>query len=72
MSALTAILCVLLYLGLITSPGSYLESEIYNLERDNQAQVDAVENDPVLYPQVIDTYTPDTEWIHVETDTEHY
>lgn len=62
------LLAILLYLVVITSPNTYLQTEINQYEIDNQAQVDAVENDPVLLPQVVQTYGPATANIVVVDD----
>lgn len=64
------LLCVLLYLVLITSPNTYTEQYIYDTESANQAQVDQVESDPVLYPQVIAEYMDEAELIVVSNPEE--
>lgn len=61
--ALFSLVCVLLSLFLINSPGEYTEQAIYDTERANQSQVDAIENDPTAYQLVVDTYGDDAEYV---------
>lgn len=66
-----ALLCVMLHLLLIFSPGVYTTQTIYTIEQQNQAQIDAVENDPVLYNQVKAQYAGEASRIQVSNDSEY-
>jgi hypothetical protein len=50
------ILSILLYLNVITSPGTYCMSDIRNDVVNNQTDVNKVQSDAALLTNVIDTY----------------
>jgi len=54
--AMQIILSILLYLGVISSPGTYYVSQINNDVVTNQASVNTVKSDPALLQSVINTY----------------
>lgn len=66
-----ALLAVLLFLTYIVSPGTYSTATIYSIEQQHQAQVDAVENDPVLYNQVKMDYTDEASRIILKDEIEN-
>ncbi len=66
------LLCILLFLSVIFSPGTYYQSEIDQFEIDNQAQIDAIHADPLLEQQIVDDYSPQLEFIDViDPDVEY-
>lgn len=59
------LLCVLLWLSAIASPGSYSEAEVYAIEDANQPVVDNTLQDPTAMSTILITYGPDAELIYV-------
>jgi predicted PurR-regulated permease PerM len=59
------ILCILLYLTVIFSPGTYTTTQIHNLEQQNHTQVQAVQQNPTLIQQVQTTYIEDAQRVKV-------
>ncbi len=59
------LLCVLLYLSLISSPNEYFDTEIYSIESDNQTLVDNVESNPTLYNYVLTEFDDEADWIEI-------
>ena len=66
-----ALLCVMLHLMLIFSPGVYTTHTINTIEQQNQAQIDAVENDPYLYNQVKLQYADEASRVVLRDETEN-
>lgn len=62
---LDTLLCIMLYLSIILSPGEYSMQDIEYLEQTNQTSIDQVHNDPPLEQTVVDTYTPQLEFIYI-------
>lgn len=59
------LLCILLYLSVIFSPGTYTEQEIMDFESANQSQIDPVHADPNLENTIVQTYTPQLEFLDI-------
>ncbi len=66
-----ALLCVMLYLALIFSPGVYTTHTINTIEQQHQVQIDAVENDPMLYNQVKAQYANEASYVIIKDDIEN-
>ncbi len=62
------LLCILLYLGVITSPNTYLTSEIDAYEQANQVQIQHVQADPILTNQILGDYQEQASWIDMDND----
>ena len=62
------ILSILLYLNIISSPGTYTISEIRNDVDNNRTKVEAVKSDPALLQSVISTYKTSVSSISVLDD----
>ncbi len=62
---LETLLCILLHLAVIVSPGEYYQCEIDTFEQQNQAEIDAIHNDPPLENYVITTYSSQVEFIGI-------
>ncbi len=65
--ALELLLCFLLHLSIIVSPGQYYESEIDAFYQDNQAEVDDLYGSPEE-SQIVQTYSPALEFIEILDD----
>lgn len=65
---LDTLLCILLHLSVIFSPGQYYQSEIDQYEQENQAAINAIHNDPQLEAQIVAERTPDLEFIDIVDD----
>ncbi|MDQ3072035.1 MAG: hypothetical protein M3Q97_02045, partial [Bacteroidota bacterium] len=63
-------LAILLYLGFISSPGTYNESYINDLENVHEYEILAVYNDPEQMETVENDYLPQSEKIIVINDGE--
>lgn len=59
------LLCVLLHLFLVSSPSTLYDWEVYDIEAQNQQQVDAIEADEPLHDLIVETFTPDAERIWI-------
>ena len=66
-----SILCILLYLTLIFSPGTYTTTQIHTIEQQNHTQVQAVQQNPTLMQQVQADYIEDAQRIKVAEDIGH-
>ena len=66
-----ALLCVMLFLNLIFSPGTYTTHTINTIEQQNQVQIDNVENDPYLYNQVKAQYANEASTVVVKDRDEN-
>ncbi len=62
------LLCILLYLGIITSPNTYYASEIQQFETDNQQAIDDIMANQTLLDQIIADYEDDAIWIDIIDD----
>ncbi len=60
------LLSVLLYIGVVTSPGTYTISQINDLEIIYQTRITAIEYDPILFPEIISDFYPEAEIIIVD------
>ena len=65
--SLSVLLCFLLHLSIIVSPGSYYQSEIDSHYVQNQAEIDALYNSPEQQV-IVNTYSPQLEWIEIWDD----
>jgi hypothetical protein len=63
------ILAILLYLHVLVSPGTYLQSFINQKQVEYQDQINAVENDPAQMQIVNQQYMPQVSGIVVIDDT---
>lgn len=59
------LLCILLHLAVIASPGSYSHNVIEQCEADNISEVDRIRNDPVFSQQVYNLFIDNVEWINL-------
>lgn len=66
-----SILCILLYLTLIFSPGTYTTTQIHTIEQQNHTQVQAVQQNPTLMQQVQTTYIEDAQRVKITTENEY-
>lgn len=66
-----SLLCILLYLILIFSPGTYTTTQIHNIEQQNHTQVQAVQQDPALMQQVQATHIEDAQRVKVIDIEDH-
>lgn len=63
------LLCILLYLAVIFSPGTYYQSEIDTFEAQHQADISAIHAQPTLETQIVHDFTPQLEFIDIfDTD----
>ncbi len=65
------LLCFLLYLSAIVSPGSYYQADIDAAELDNASEIQAIESDQGLANTIIQDYSDDTQWITIIDGTGH-
>ncbi len=59
------LLCILLYLSVIFSPGEYTEAEIDGFEVQHQAAITTIHNDPQLEASIVTEYSPQLEFIGI-------
>lgn len=64
------LLCIMLYLALIISPGIYTYQQIHTIEQQNQPAIQSVQQDPALMNYVVNKYMEDAKRINV-IDVEH-
>lgn len=64
------LLCCLLHLALIFSPGSYYTSEIETLEQNNLYEINLIRNDPTSAQQVMNEHSSELEFINIFDDSE--
>jgi len=62
------ILSILLYLNIISSPGTYMQSDIDNDVIQNQPAINAVQADPVMLNTVIANFQNDVLGITILDD----
>lgn len=62
------LLCILLYLGVIISPGRYSYQEIDAYETAHQQAIDDIHNDPVQEQAIVIQYTPQLEFLDLYDD----
>jgi hypothetical protein len=62
------LLCILLYLGAIISPGSYTYSQIDDQQTANQVAIDQIHADPVQEQTIVLQFTPQLEWLDIYAD----
>lgn len=62
------LLCILLYLGAIFSPGSYSGCDINNQTVANQPAIDQIHADPVQESAIIQDYSPQLEFLDIYWD----
>lgn len=65
------ILCMLLYLAVIFSPGTYTTTQIHTLEQQNHSQVQAIQQNPTLMQQVQADYIGDAQRIKILDANDH-
>ncbi len=66
------LLCVLLYLSAIFSPGSYSYQEIATYEAQHQSAIDDIHADPVLEQNIVTQYSPQLEFLELyDNDVEN-
>ena len=63
---MVALLCIMLFLQLIFSPGTYTTQTIHTIEQQHQPQIDAVRNNGTLYNQVKIDYTDEASVINIK------
>lgn len=63
--------CILLYLVLIISPGTYTYQQIHTIEQQNQLAIQSVQQNPALMNYVVKTYMEDAKRIDVYEQPEH-
>ncbi len=59
------LLCLLLYLTVITSPGTYSQSEIMDFEQANEQEISAIQQDQPLTAQIVETFIDDVQFVEV-------
>ena len=62
------LLCILLYLGAIVSPGSYSYEFIDQQEVLHQNEIDQVHSDPGFEQTIVQTYSPQLEFLDLYPD----
>lgn len=60
-----ALLCILLYLMAIVSPGQYTVSQIEALENQHEIAIQAIHSDPPLEQAIVIEYSPEVEFIGI-------
>lgn len=63
--ALEILVCILLHLSVMTAPGTYGLSEIEVFENENAMEINAIHADPALEQSIVQTYTPQLEFIEI-------
>lgn len=56
---------ILLYLAAIVSPGTYYDTELYEIRSHNEPQYSTVENDQQLVDQILIDYADDIDRVVV-------
>ncbi len=67
---MTVLLSILLYLTVIVSPGAYYHAEIDAFEQQYEPEITAIQQDPDLTADILETYGPQTESIIFLDDEE--
>lgn len=62
------LLCILLYLGAIISPGSYSYQQIAIQEAAHQTEIDQIHSDPVQEQAIVQQFTPQQELLDIYDD----
>jgi hypothetical protein len=65
---LETLLCILLYLGAIVSPGTYTYSQIDDQQTANQVAIDQIHADPVQEQDIVSQFTPQLELLDIYDD----
>lgn len=65
---LETLLCILLYLGAIISPGSYSESQIDDQATANQTAIDQIHADPIQEAAIVQQFTPQLDLLDIYAD----
>lgn len=63
-----SLLCILLHLTLIHSPGTYTYQELTACEAANQADIDQIHADPILENSIVQTNSPQLELLDIWYD----
>lgn len=64
------LLCCLIHLHLIFSPGTYSLAELNLLESENQIEIDLIRTDPSVSRQVYDEHSTELQFINIFDDSE--
>lgn len=62
------LLCILLYLGSLVSPGSYSDVYVDQQAVLHQAEIDNIHIDPPLEQAIVQTYSPQLEFLDIYPD----
>lgn len=63
--SLETLTCILLYLNVMVSPGTYSVSEVGQFETDHSPEISEIHTDPTFEAAVVQTFQPQLEFIEI-------
>lgn len=63
--SLETLVCILLYLNVMVSPGTYTMSEVGQFETDHSTEISEIHSDPTFEAVVVQTFQPQLEFIEI-------